>query len=235
MDVCVYHHQYCLISNHRVTIFDGTAIEKICINDEITALSVHYRNGEIAHWPCKWLSSYIFQFGIAVSKDGSYVFIQTWESGLFCLSSQTGEVIWRTESKRGITNIFVNDTNVLAHQHDRALQLLDIHTGKVLKEKRPATAWGFTSLDHGHIICQVTARRWEIINAQTLEVAETFTHKDFTNGHTDYCIRDIALTDDGRIQVSGFKNIWDTSVSPAIQLPNLEFTHFIKAKTFEKP
>lgn len=235
MDICVYHHQYCLIPNHCITIFNGTAIEKICINDEITVLSVYYRNGEIAYWPCKWLSSYLFQFGIAVSTDGRYVFIQTWENGMFCLDSHTGEVIWRTESKRGITNIFVNEDTILCHQHERALQLLDMHTGQVIKEKRPATAWGFDALDYRYIICQVTARRWEIINAQTLEVAETFTHKDFTNGHTDYCICDIALTDDGRIQVTGFKNIWDTSVSPAIQLPNLEFTHFVKTKTFEKP
>ncbi len=222
----IFHQNYKLFCKGRTTTFDRGPMQKIEINELFTYVTISFADGSSAHWPCKWLSSYLFQFGIAVSKDGSCVFIQTWENGLFCLSSQTGEVIWRTESKRGITNIFVNDITVLVHQHDRALQLLDIHTGKVLKEKRPATAWGFTALDHGHVICQVTARRWEILDPQSLDVVASFTHKQFTGDHTDYCVRDIRLLEDGSIQVSGFQNVWDKS-DPKKRLPNLEFTHLV--------
>lgn len=230
---CVYHQQYCLYHNAHAVAFDNCAIR--CI-DFSKGLTVHFSNGETAQWESQLVEpGYLSQFGIAITANGAHLFVQTWENGLFCLSSRTGEMVWRTESKRGITNIFVNEDTVLCHQHERALQLLEIHTGKVLQEKRPATAWGFTALDHRYILCQVTARRWEIIDAQTLDTVETFTHNDFTNGHTDYCIRDIVLTTDGSIQVSGFKNMWDTSASPAAQLPNLEFTHLIKSKIFEKP
>lgn len=178
-------------------------------------------------WKSKWLSSYLVQFGISVSFDGNYVFVQTWENGLLCLDSHTGKVIWRTKSKRGITNIFVNENTILCHQHERTLQLLDIHTGEVLLEKRPATAWGFTALDHKHIICQVTARRWELTDAQTLETKESFSNKDFTGGHTDYCVNKIVRAEDGKIRVSGFQNVWDDTVKPAVRLPNLEFEHYV--------
>lgn len=224
---CIYHQQYRLFHHGRTAAYDSGAIRCIYIGETVT---VYFENGEQAQWQSPWFDSYLFQFGVAVSYDGRYVFAQTWENGLFCFCSRTGQILWRTESKRGITNIYVNQDTLLCHQHERALQLLDIRTGKVLQEKRPATAWGFTALDHKHILCQVTARRWEIINAQTMEVVETFSHKDFTDGHTDYCIRDIELAEDGSIKVHGFKNAWDTSVTPAVRLPNLEFTNLVKTR-----
>ena len=227
--IFVYHQPYRLSHHDRTTTFDSCPIQCIHLGNEIT---VHFADGATAQWHCRWAEpGYLSQFGIAASADGRYVFIQTWENGLFCLCSHTGTLLWRTESKRGITNIYVNHDTILCHQRERALQLIDIHTGNVLQEKRPATSWGFTALDHKHILCQVSAKRWEIIDAQTLEVVESFTHKEFTGGHTDYCIQSIQLLDDGKLLIQGFKNIWDTSKSPAIRLPNLEFTHFLQANT----
>ena len=109
------------------------------------------------------------------------------------------------------------------------MQLLDIKTGDVIKEKRPATSWGFTSLDSRHLVCQVTARKWEIIEAETLDAKESFTHKEFTGHHTDFCINYIHLNDNGIIYVRGFQNVWDNSTVPPEMLPNLEFEYLLES------
>jgi plastocyanin len=198
-------------------------------------ITVQYRNGEIYNWESKYIDGYSMgQFGIAVSNDGTSVFAQTWDNGLFCFDAKTGERIWRTKSRRGITNIFVGDNTITAQLHDYAMNLLDIKTGEVIKEKRPCTAWGFTNLDNRHIVCQVTARKWEIIEAETLEVKETFTHKEFTGNHTDFCINHISLCENGNIRVAGFKNVWDKSKNPPERLPNIEFEYFLHSDYFEK-
>ena len=145
---------------------------------------------------------------------------------MFCLDAHTGEKLWRTKSKRGITNIFVNESTLLIHQRERALQLIDIHTGEILKEKRPATAWGFTAIDHKHIVCQVTAKRWEIIDAVAVETKMGFSRRDFTGGHENYCINYIKM-DGQKLVVRGFQNVWDNTVKPAKMLQNLEFEHRI--------
>lgn len=236
-----YHGDYCLYSGVRriddnniyTSAYDNGAIRSVSFNlvsmeiyykPNYAAVTVEFEDGSIAKWDTKWISVYNTLPGIAVSKDGRYVFVQTWENGLHCLDARTGEKVWRTKSKRGITSIFVSESTVLCHQRERALQLLDIHTGEVLKEKRPATGWDFAAIDHRHIVCQVTARRWEIIDVATLEAKRSCTHKEFTNGHEDYCVRDILL-DGSELVVRGFKNVWDESVSPAKPLPNLEFEH----------
>ena len=84
------------------------------------------------------------------------------------MNSKSGEIVWRTKSKRGITNIFVNDETLCCMQREKALQLIDIRTGDVLKEKK-ATDWGFTALDHNRIECQISARKRKIIDPETLE------------------------------------------------------------------
>lgn len=221
-----FHKNYRLFNNHNVTAFDAGAVRLISIDFdcelEESTVTVLFSDGSSSQWTTKWLTPYIVQFGVAVSFDGKYLLAQTWESGLLCLDSRTGERVWKTKSKRGITNLFVNDNTILCHQRERALQLIDLHTGEVLKEKRPATAWGFTSIDHNHIVCQVTAKRWEVIDAETLETKATFSHRDFTGRHEDYIVNHIRL--DGSILTArGFKNIMDDSSSSPKLLPNLEF------------
>lgn len=143
-------------------------------------ITVQYRTGEVYQWETLYIDAYnMEQFGIAVTPDGNMIFAQTWTNGMFCLNAQTGERIWKTKSRRGITNIFVGDNTVTAQLHNYAMHLIDIKTGEVLKEKRPCTAWGFETLDNRYIACQVTARKWEILEAETLEVIKTFTDKEF--------------------------------------------------------
>lgn len=224
----VFHGTYCLHNNNTAMVYDRGGIRCITIErGEVTAVHVYFADGTEAQWNTKWVSSYNYQFGLAVSLDGKYVFVQTWEYGLFCLDSRTGQQIWRTKSKRGITNIFVNEDTILCHQHERALQLLDIHTGEVLQEKRPATAWGFTAIDHRHIVCHVTARRWEVIDARTLEVKQSFSHKEFTAGHENFRVKPKGLAGNDLL-VRGFRNVWDQTVSPPKPLPNEEFENRVE-------
>ena len=226
----VFHGKYCILKgeNNRSFIYDHGPIATITFKpflfdtNMLGTINVFYRNGEHHSWNTKYVDAYTSQFGIAVNNDGKMVFLQTWENGLFCFDARTGDQIWRTKSKRGVTNIFVLDDTVLCQQHDRALQLLDIHTGEVLVEKR-VKSWGFTAIDHHHIVCQIKVRQWDLIEASSLQTIESFSSKVFTEGHEDYCVNKIERGEDGTIRVSGFKNVWDESERPAKMLPNLEF------------
>ena len=185
--------------------FDG-AIEKVCIThahwEADHEVEVLFRDGSRYNWSNTVISiAYNGQFGISVSKDGRYLFAQTWDKGLFCYDSRTGRQVWRTKRRFGITEIFINDTTLLVHQHDRALQLLDMETGKVLKEKKPARAWGFYPLDKEHLICHTCAKHWEIIRASDLETVEIISKKQFPAGR--WRVRNVYL-EDGKVKYEAF-------------------------------
>lgn len=236
MKSCVHHKRYSVNPSDAqpwLYQYSDGKIESIQMTSEVdsaeTNILVKYRNGEAFQWKSKYMGVYTDQFGIAVSFDGEKVFAQTWDNGLFCLDAKAGETIWRTKSRRGITNIFVNDNTVAVQQHDHALQSLDINTGEMIKEKRPSTAWGFTSLDNKYIICKVTAKKWEIIESETLDTKESFTHKEFTDNHVDFSINHIILCENGVIHIKGFKNVFDKTTTPAKILPNVEFEHYLES------
>ena len=196
-----------------------------------TNVTVTFRDGNVYCWESTYISFYnMGQYGIAVSNDGTMVFVQTWENGMLCFDSKTGERIWKTKSRRGITDVFVGDNTITVILHNYSIQLLDINTGEVIIEKRPCTDHGFKTLNNKYILCQVTARKWELIEAETLEVKETFTHKEFTNNHTDYVVNHIGLSKNGDICVKGFKNVFDYSFKPAKQLPNLYFEYHLHSE-----
>ena len=64
----IFHQNYKLFCKGRTTTFDRGPMQKIEINELFTYVTISFADGSSAHWPCKWLSSYLFQFGIAVSK-----------------------------------------------------------------------------------------------------------------------------------------------------------------------
>ena len=159
------------------TIYDKGPIEKIGTywppSGNIATITVIFRDGEKASWQTQYISSYTGQFNIPVSQDGKRVFAQTWEMGLMCFDSRTGERLWKTQSRRGVTSVVVNEDTICCHRHEYSIQLLSIDTGEVLMKKRPANSWGFHILDSTHILCQVTARRWEVIRTTDLAVVDT--------------------------------------------------------------
>lgn len=196
----LYDYYSCSIASVRVARGTGGAP---------SVLDVAWRDGRSAHWsvskPC--IDVYADQFGLSVSPDGQRLFVQTDRSGLYCLEAATGNTLWRSESKRGVTSLAVNDTTLVAHQCERSLLLMNAATGEVLREKSPARAWSFWQLTPSHLICQTTARQWEIIRAEDLETVQVIPHKLFprTSGDDPWCIREVWL-EDGRLWCNAFRN-----------------------------
>lgn len=162
--------------------YEEGRIEKLHLDlrsaDPPTVVTVSFRDGSEACWECKYLDAYHRQFGVSVSRDGSRVFAQTWEMGVLCFDSRTGERLWKTKSRRGVTTMVANEKTVCCHRHEYALQLLDIETGEVLAEKRPAKSWGADILTERYLLCRTTARRWEIICTEDLRVMASLTRSE---------------------------------------------------------
>lgn len=226
----------------RVHIGDQKGVLTVYLRGEIThsvvlsgtpnRVLICFADGTEAEWAIKLEDtlSYQSQFGFSVSRDGRLIFMQTWERGMYAFDTRTGEQVWRTQSKRGITNIYVNEKTVLCHQHEKALQLLDINTGEVLQEKRPANSWGFQVLKEGYILCSTRANRWEIIRTEDLETVETIPDKEFP----ECLLRDFSLNEDEtKLCYYGFKNVWDDSTTPPTRLPNKEFRGAVEIGCFQ--
>ena len=213
--------------NGFVTEYPGGVIARVFViykdrssNDDAGCrVIVEYRSGDCFEWDCRRLGGYNRQFGVSVSDDGTLVLVQSWEQGLQAFDAKSGARVWRSAGKTGVTTVYVNADTVLTCQHEKALQLLDIRTGEMLKERKPVNDFGFYILKDGYVLCHTRARTWEIIRTVDLETVETIPAKLFP----DCCIRRITLTAPGTLHVHGFRNVWDDTCTPPKMLPNDEY------------
>lgn len=232
----VYHSQYVLTADERVYKYSSGEIESISLElryseetpSELASksIAVHFRNSLVYKWDFPFNIAYIGQFGVSVSHDGKYIFVQSWESGLCCLNSQSGEKLWRTKSKRGITSVFVNKKTLLCCQHERAIQLLDISSGAVIKELR-TTAYDFTAIDAKRIVCHIYANKWCIIDADSLDILQSFSQEEFTGQRGACCVNSLVLLENTVLRVSGFREKWDYSSKPTALRTDPGFTNIV--------
>lgn len=177
--ICIGHSiGYTLhISGHYFVAYENLPINYLWVDLNNNKIYVYFADGSVSNWTSTFFGAYITQFGIAVSHDGRYIFAQTWENGLYCFSSETGEKIWRTKSKSGIKNVYVNDKTVTANNRGKMLQLINIDTGEVLCERKTAICELY-AVDSKHFMCRTTSKKWEIIDSNTLEKTESFSSDD---------------------------------------------------------
>lgn len=185
-------------------------IASVCVHmGDVHTVCVAWRDGRTAQWTDVVLDiggAYQQQFGVSVSADGRFLFVQTWAQGLHCLDAATGKRVWHSKSRRSVTSLMVSKHTLTALQREHALLLMDVGTGAVLRE-RPVRAFDFYPLTATHFICRTTARQWEIIRAGDLETVQVIPHKFFPDdrGDTPWCIRDVWL-EGGQLWCNAFRS-----------------------------
>jgi len=124
--------------------FDNDVIEKIVCNTSSGVCTVHFHNR-----PPKDLdigcSGYNHQYGIPISKDGSKLFVGSWDrsvdgvkKGLVAYDIETGSVLWRFHQGR-IRNVFVYDDYVVASKSYEAIYKFNIENGEMLEKVKGTT------------------------------------------------------------------------------------------------
>lgn len=176
---CVGHTAgYALhISGHYFVAYEDLPILYLWVDFKLSKVSVYFSDGSSASWANDYFNAYITQFGISVSNDGNFIFAQTWENGLYCFSSQNGEKIWKTQRKAAVKNIHVNSNTICINRKDKSLELLELSTGNVVCERK-ITIHEFFSIDNNRMMCRTTAKKWEVIDSNTLETVDTFSPDD---------------------------------------------------------
>ena len=165
------------ISGHYFVAYDALPILYLWVDLNFNKVSIYYADGLVVSWTNRLFNAYITQFGISISADGNYIFAQTWEGGLYCISSRTGEQIWRTQSKVAVKNIYVNSNTICINRKDKYLELVDLFTGEVTRERK-ITIHEFFPVDTCRFMCRTTAKKWEVVNSNTLETVDTFSTDD---------------------------------------------------------
>lgn len=75
--------------------------------------------------------SYQSQFGICLTDDGKFFFLQSWNSGLFCFERETGTLVWHCKRKKPF-ELVVRNRTVVCRFLDQCVDAFDIDTGNIV-------------------------------------------------------------------------------------------------------
>lgn len=169
-------------SPNRVTATytEGRIRQVEAISLENGSCQIEIKTADAQTW--QWNSDLIYftaflMYGIAVSKDGKYLFAQQYTNGLICLDIQSGARVWKTRSKAEISHILVGERTLCCAKSRNAIQLIDIDTGEVRAERRTPYDNRFDVLSENTIFNHSRAGVWEVISVETLEVLESIPQK----------------------------------------------------------
>jgi len=98
--------------------------------DEPCLIECNFRDGTINSFEFpKDNVVYSSQFGISVTQDGKFLFMQTWEDGLFCHETRTGKLHWKSPIKK-VRQICLKDNVIVCNVDFEKTVTLSINDGK---------------------------------------------------------------------------------------------------------
>lgn len=125
----------CIIrDNYLEIVYDCGSVEKATVDQCTGIITFIMRDGKVIYTNVTDYvlpeTAYLKQFGICITSDGKYFFIQSWEKGLFCFELETGSLHWHCKRKKAY-NLAVGKHGIICRFFDQYIAKLDIATGEI--------------------------------------------------------------------------------------------------------
>lgn len=198
----------CLRSPKLIVEYACGIIARTEVDDKSGDVVFLKRNGEvIVHNVSHYVVPehvYLSQYGLSVTDDGKYFFVQSWEKGLFCFDLQSGCLAWHCKTKRA-TDLVVLKDSVICHFLEQSVCALDLSTGENLHRVPLGYATCFFTLTEDYYLIGPKRYVYHVIDSSLRTVARI----PMTALNPKSCSYFIMLRADvehGGIRISGFEH-----------------------------
>lgn len=136
--------------------------------------------------------AYNSQFGITLSDDGRLFFVQSWEAGLFCFNTQTGELQWHNKQKKAYQLATKGDT-VLCRYSGKCISVIDVQTGVAFRNYPLAAATVFEPLSREYYLAGPKRGYYDVLDSNLDRKAKVLAMELNPNGMDSFIIQDAVL------------------------------------------
>lgn len=182
------------------TVYSRGCICRVKANCRIGVLEFYWENGRIE---CVDISnmveisvSYNSQFGISVTEDGTMFFVQSWESGLYCISTSTGELIWHLK-KRKAYEVFINKDQVVCRFFNSQAYSIDIKTGEILAIFKLSHDSIFVALSDEYILTGPKRGKFFVLNFAVVTLATIPEKKLNPYAYENFIVQKASISNSG--------------------------------------
>lgn len=191
-------------SNSFIQKYEHPYVREIQLYYDDHTCRILFTNGTEKEHSFHFDAVYISQFGVPLSKDGSTIFISDWEKGLFAYSTDTGKLRWHFKSTK-IVECLVCDLVIVATKRYDSLLVLDIETGRILKQLKSRTIESVFQLTEDAFLVNSLRGKITIVETATLETLKVFSEKEINPHDCLSLIITNATIQDGNLVLCGFE------------------------------
>lgn len=149
--------------------------------------------------------SYLKQFGISISENGEYFFIQSWEKGLFCFHMQDGSLLWHYKTKHAY-DLVVRKNHIVCLFFGLCVSVIEISSGKMVS-RFPLSSYStcFVPITDERYIVGPKRGKYLILD-ENLSIVSSIPIETFNpRGCTTFLLLQAYFTPDGLL-ISGFEH-----------------------------
>lgn len=181
---------------------------------------------------------YNSQFGISITNNGQFFFIQSWEKGLFCFDVRTSKLIWHINQKRAY-DLAVRDKSVICRCYNQFLSLIDIESGKVTLKYPLRYDSVFCPISDDYFLVGPKRNKYIILDGELNEVVKIPVTQLNPHSHENFIIHKVDFTTEG-ISMEGveYSNIMLSNARKTKSINRLiaesKFTRYVSIPELEK-
>ena len=143
---------------------------------------------------------YLAQFGLSLTDNGEYFFLQSWERGLFCFATRSGELLWHRKEKRA-SEVVVHRESVVC-RYDHRICKISISTGELLSAYPISAEADFVSISDTWILTGPKRNKYLILDENLREIAKIPQKLLNPKAYDHFIIQDAEWTRDG-LRITG--------------------------------
>ena len=203
------------------TIYDSGPIQTSEFRDHSGEISFFFSNGDVFHVDIskhvKLYYAFHGSYGISVSNDGKFFYVQDWSKGLLCFEISSGKLVWQHKQKRA-THLILQDHTLICRFMEKYLALIVAATGEILNTY-PITTYNcvFQILNDHCLLVGPKRGKFVLLDSQLQKIATIPSHIMNPHMHDYFSIMHAYLDDDG-ITISGDE--YSFSQTNGAQVPN---------------
>jgi len=171
------------------------------------------------------------QYGIPISKDGTKIFVGSWENGLCAYDIISGKMLWRFKPGK-IRNIFVYSKFLIISRAYTSVVKIDIDTGEMLASIRSGTIRNIFDLEDTYIFADTISGKHSIIDIEKMVVVKKYAPKIINPlGCLSLIVTNVALQHD-ILTICGIEEYPQKNFDPKV-LTGTHFSRIIDTKFSE--
>lgn len=188
---------------------------------ERNSIKVNFYDGSSIELDLDVLTPYQEQYGILLSIDEKYVFVQDWDAGVFCYSIHDKSLIWKNKKKK-CEYLMANDDALFAFIRRKGIVKFNLVTGEIIEEyKLPAEF--FCQIDNDFFFIGPIKKKWFVMSVRDMTVLYEIPDRRVNPQNCISFIVNTAYIQDKKLIISGFEQT-EEEMFRTEEMRNYEYT-----------